>query len=546
MSEKCYRVANSPIAAVNGEYWYDNGKGVHRNVNGKFEMSPQKHHWVITSIAERKPMCKVSLDVARPQFIPPSGWQYYEEDDLSWFPASNMVVERFSAGAAAQPAGAPASIGRTATSQAADVAPLPPSPTGAAELVLNGLKPSDFGWVFEDATYWSAASYVNTRTGAKITTMPDGQVCSYAVTANNAEGQTEVFAPTIFATHNKRHILQSGFYERFDDYAPFWAESVRRYEAEILKNQAELTDRKTIEASLSDESRRMQTEIASLEQQLENIKIRERTAVQKSDSVVQRVGRSHIKRDWQQSRVGSSFPAGEDLRSMFLERFLEFESFACDAVNCLEDLSVPNPTYELVHQVMIPIYKQAIRHVSQRLEERRNLMQHEFGLPLSNDGEDTIAKLFWYSTQQNAFFQEINTLVTTGAADVKTMLYGMSPFINSLHKQMVEQGEAGNIANEPNSIRLDKLLGTLLLLQTVAALSDPPCYLQPCPGEKVKYKEGSFMEILSPGIKKHGRIKEGDVVEVVMCGLYFEDAAGRYDTVKPVVPSLVRRCVADA
>jgi hypothetical protein len=69
-------------------------------------------------------------------------------------------------------------------------------------------------------------------------------------------------------------------------------------------------------------------------------------------------------------------------------------------------------------------------------------------------------------------------------------------------------------------------------------LSDPGCYLLPAPGERLSYQEGHCVEVLSPGTKKFGRIKEGDVVEVVLSGLYFDDPA---TGAKPVQPMLVRR-----
>lgn len=396
-------------------------------------------------------------------------------------------------------------------------------------------------------------SYINQRTGERSSTLPDalrrfqeqeGQICSYTLQASNTEGQIEIFAPIKYAENNKRPIVQVGAYEHFDDYAPFWAESVKRLEAEILRNDKKIAENKAKEAAFPDERRHMQAEINRLDQQLEGIKARERSAQQKSDGMLSRVGKSHIKRDWQQSRVGTGFPAGEDFRSMFLERFLDFESFACDAVNCLEDLKVEDATAALVRQVMRPIYNFAVQEISRRADERRLLMEQEFGATLPPGGEDTIAKLFWYSTQQDQLYHEINRQVTTGADEVTTMLNRLSPFIRTLHAEMLKQGADGNIANDENSIRLDKLLGFLLQLQTVAFLSDPQCFLQPPPGEMVKFKEGFTMEILSPGTKMYGRIKEGDSVEVVMCGLYFEDAAGKYDTVKPVVPCLVRRLIA--
>jgi hypothetical protein len=74
----------------------------------------------------------------------------------------------------------------------------------------------------------------------------------------------------------------------------------------------------------------------------------------------------------------------------------------------------------------------------------------------------------------------------------------------------------------------------------VTTLSDPRCYLHPAPGQTEYYRESSQTEILSPGAKKHGRIQENDVVEVVLPGLYFDAPGGN---AKPTLPPLVRRTV---
>jgi hypothetical protein len=78
-----------------------------------------------------------------------------------------------------------------------------------------------------------------------------------------------------------------------------------------------------------------------------------------------------------------------------------------------------------------------------------------------------------------------------------------------------------------------------------AALSDPNCFLLPEPGAQLSYHNERCKEILSPGAKNHGLIKEGAKVQVVLPGLYFDDGTGTGVT-SLVVPSLVRRTVSTA
>ncbi len=67
----------------------------------------------------------------------------------------------------------------------------------------------------------------------------------------------------------------------------------------------------------------------------------------------------------------------------------------------------------------------------------------------------------------------------------------------------------------------------------MAKLSDPECSIKPEPGNRVLFSKDKYNEILSPGSKIYGRIKEGDEVEIVFPGLYFDDSV--------IINPLVRR-----
>src|SRR5690606_37189344 len=113
---------------------------------------------------------------------------------------------------------------------------------------------------------------------------------------------------------------------------------------------------------------------------------------------------NHIKRDWQQTKVNSSFPAGDYIRTMFTKDFLDFESFACDAENCLEDLHYGNQSkHVLVHKILRFVHLVTEQEVNERLQSKRDYLLNEFGIAAPDaDRDDTLAKLFWYHTLQSS------------------------------------------------------------------------------------------------------------------------------------------------
>jgi hypothetical protein len=253
--------------------------------------------------------------------------------------------------------------------------------------------------------------------------------------------------------------------------------------------------------------------------------------------MISRVGKSHIKRDWQQTKIDSSFPAGEDLRSMFLKDFLDFESFACDAVNCLEDLNIGDPASMLANDILRSIHLDTEKEVKARLDKRRDALRDSFGVKQSPDEEteDSIARLFWYHTLQSKMYKEIQ--------EIQVGIVPLGESSTKLHDEMVLAEKENRIEQGESALRLPQLVLLMLKFHTIAALSDPRCYLYPAPGARIPYKESSYtMEVLSPGTKTHGRIQEGDEVEVVFSGLYFEElTTENFLTNKAAEVPLVRR-----
>jgi hypothetical protein len=150
-----------------------------------------------------------------------------------------------------------------------------------------------------------------------------------------------------------------------------------------------------------------------------------------------------------------------------------------------------------------------------------------------------VPRLFWYQTQQVQFPAEIRAITDE---QIFALMQQADQLIPVLHQRMLQAAEEGLVDAGEQNLRIPQLVRHLLRLHTITALSDPRCYMFPAPGAKVDYTDTMHSEILSPGVKRYGRIKEGDQVEVVLCGLYFEP---KWANPKPVIPCLVRRVVAD-
>jgi hypothetical protein len=287
-------------------------------------------------------------------------------------------------------------------------------------------------------------------------------------------------------------------------------------------------------------------DLASAREKLATVAGKLADSEKRADTLIARAGQSHIKRDWQRISGESLFPAGEDLKLGFEKPFLNFESFACDAITALENLGHEESAAPavFVQQVMAPMYEAAKAYIGAIVQKKKDALVEMFGAAVPDDlANDTVPKLFWFSTLQTLLPPQILAL-SDGAID--ELIAGMGPLVAQVHERMLQDAQEGVISNEENDLRLPVLVRAFLLLFTYVSLSDPYCYLVPAPGTRLTYVPERFKEILSPGARKHGQIKAGDVVEVVLCGLYFEDPAGDFSAVKAIVPPLVRRLVGTA
>lgn len=200
-----------------------------------------------------------------------------------------------------------------------------------------------------------------------------------------------------------------------------------------------------------------------------------------------------------------------DVKTEFVAAFQNLDPFSNDAVNCLEDLMGHDNAADLfVEQIMRPLFRYTQTYVSEKMN------------------------------CQSLSLQEIEKLDDDA---VEVILESFGPLASGLHNTMLEAAETNFIDSGDQHLRLPGLVRVMLKLHAMAALSEPCCYLQPAPGVRQCYRDGHHAEVLSPGSKRHGRIQDGDQVEVVLCGLYFEAPTNTNTAsdVRPIVPCMVRR-----
>jgi serine/threonine protein kinase len=195
-----------------------------------------------------------------------------------------------------------------------------------------------------------------------------------------------------------------------------------------------------------------------------------------------------------------------DVKAEFEAALRNFDPFACDAVDCLEELNEPNPANAFVYRIMLPLHTTAKKFVTERIDK---------GL-------------------------KVGDIAALEATNVDSLLNEAEPLVQQLHIKMLAAEQEGMISySKPDCLRIPDMLRKLVKLHALAALSSPPCHLLPAPGMAFPFRDAHCVEILSPGAKMFGRIKDGDTVETVLCGLYFQPL--EVEGVVPMVRSLVRR-----
>lgn len=420
--------------------------------------------------------------------------------------------------------------------------------------------------------------YVNIHTGVRQTAVPEvilaeqskpPNLCGYEIESVTGKGAlVTIYAPTKHAQESGKGFSKVLRSEAWPDIEVFWSKGMQVLENEIRIAQHALLKLRSYEKNFEEERKTLTETIARMERQLNDVQEREKMAMLRSDVMVNRLGKGHIKRDGQ-AVAGADFPCGQEIIQEFQESFRNFEAFAYDVTNILEDMRVTNSTDVFVEKIMMQIFKFTRDYVSERIQEKHTTLEAMFGVTVEDEeasAEDSIAKQFFYSTQQTQLLRRIQDM---DEDKITRLMQEMGPLVNSVHAAMEAAAAVGQVNKELSVVKLVKLL---LRMHAVSELSDPRCYLFPSPHLGVAYKEGLHVEILSPSTKTFGRIKEGEVVEVVLPGLYFDNPAvvagppaasvsraggGRgmgasgppkgkateAQVVRPAVPCLVRRLV---
>lgn len=207
----------------------------------------------------------------------------------------------------------------------------------------------------------------------------------------------------------------------------------------------------------------------------------------------------------------------QQLNENFRDELTNFEVFACESTDVLDDLNYTNSPDVLITKIMVPLHQITHQYVVNKLKDKV------------------------YVTEPSLLLQEIECL---GDNEIKRLMISMGSVVNELHTGLISAAEQGSITDDEHSMRVPGLIRTMLRLHALAAISEPRCCLLPVPGENIQYRKNTYIEILSPGAKNHGQIKEGDLVQVARCGLYI---AGPTDettlATRPLFASMVRRLV---
>jgi hypothetical protein len=198
-----------------------------------------------------------------------------------------------------------------------------------------------------------------------------------------------------------------------------------------------------------------------------------------------------------------------DVRLEFDNAFCNFEPFAYDAVDCLEEMGYTSAVAAdaFVNKIMAPLYSIARKFVAERTVNGKYIR-----------------------------LEDVSALETSA---IMAMMQETEMVLMQLHEAMLSAARLGVIEDKPDCLRLPEILRRLLRLHALAALSSPKCFLLPAPGTRLPYQDAICAEVMSPGARQFGRIRENDMVEVVMSGLYNQPPGG--EGVKPIVFSLVRR-----
>jgi len=231
----------------------------------------------------------------------------------------------------------------------------------------------------------------------------------------------------------------------------------------------------------------------------------------------------HVRRSDPSSAISSGFPGGEELCHRFVANVGAFEGFVKEAMYVMESMVAEHEDAMevLVCQVLRPVHELTLHFVTRSLTSSLKVLADEFGVSVPGDrvpSEASLVKQFWLYTQQRRMPLLIDKIPETDICN----LFSKQAMVCRLHARMT--GE----------MSVPQLVRRYMRIHVLALLSDPRCYLEPWPGALVIHKEGHTREV--QGSDPETCVEIGDGVQVVHCGLYFEQPGPR---VLPAVPSSI-------
>jgi hypothetical protein len=326
----------------------------------------------------------------------------------------------------------------------------------------------------------------------------------------------------------------------------YWGRAVDDLEAAMEKRLRDLDRWQRAEENNAAERATVEGTLRKMTAELEATRRADELAALRLRNLTTKQGAAHVRRDSPLEESKTDFPCGDVLLGVYRSAWSPFDAFACDVVDALAEY---DPRVDVakafVHNVMLPVFQATQAYVEGTILRKQERMVQMFGpaAQFTRRDSDDVAWQFFLFTQQLKMPAEIVALNDAAVqaliqeTDASSGERSAPKSVVGLAQELLQEGvNAGRFAR---GLTVQQVVRHFLRLHTYAMLSDPRCYLHPAPGTRLAFSEKHCIEVLSPGVKRYGRIKEGDQVEVVLCGLYFDDP--RAADARPKVPVMVRR-----
>jgi hypothetical protein len=326
----------------------------------------------------------------------------------------------------------------------------------------------------------------------------------------------------------------------------YWGRAVDDLQAAMEKRLRDLDRWQRAEENNAAERATVDGTLRKMTAELEATRRADELAALRLRNLTTKQGAAHVRRDSPPEESKTDFPCGDVLLGVYRSAWSPFDAFACDVVDALAEY---DPRVDVakafVHNVILPVFQATQAYVEGTILRKQERMVQLFGpaAQFTRRDSDDVAWQFFLFTQQLKMPAEIVALNDAAVqaliqeTDASSGERSAPKSVVGLAQELLQEGvNAGRFAR---GLTVQQVVRHFLRLHTYAMLSDPRCYLHPAPGTRLAFSEKHCIEVLSPGVKRYGRIKEGDQVEVVLCGLYFDDP--RAADARPKVPVMVRR-----